>query len=199
MSETSETSVVTESFKGVQDELAKDRNRFAVPKLERIIVNVGLGSRKDDKAYKEMVLGSLALITGQKASVRAARKSIAGFKLREGQEIGASVTLRGRRMQDFFYRLVHVAMPRIRDFRGISPKGFDGQGNFSVGIKEHTVFPEISFEDVSQAHPLGITIVTTADDDNEAFDLLKRLGFPFAEGRPKQRGGKHGKQSKDKK
>ncbi|MDP4000134.1 MAG: 50S ribosomal protein L5 [bacterium] len=192
----SETSVVTESFKGVQDELAKDQNRFAVPKLERIIVNVGLGSRKDDKAYKEMVLGSLALITGQKASVRAARKSIAGFKLREGQEIGASVTLRGRRMQDFFYRLVHVAMPRIRDFRGVSPRGFDGHGNFSVGIKEHTVFPEIAFEDVSQAHPLGITMVTTADDDDEAFDLLKRLGFPFAEGRPKQRGGK---QRKDKK
>lgn len=180
-------STVTEAFRTVQDELAKDRNRFAVPKLDRIIVNVGLGSRKDDKAYKEMVRQSLALITGQKPSVRAARKSIAGFKLREGQEIGAAVTLRGRRMQDFFYRLVHVAMPRIRDFRGVSPRGFDGHGNFTVGIKEHTVFPEISFEDVSQAHPLGITIVTTADGDHEAFDLLKRLGFPFAEGQPKQR------------
>ena len=183
-------SVVTESFQGVQDELAKDRNRYAVPKLKQIVVNVGMGSRKDDKGYKEMVQQSLATITGQKPSVRAARKSIAGFKLREGQEIGAKVTLRGKRMQEFFYRLVHIAMPRIRDFRGVSPQGFDGQGNFTVGIKEHTVFPEIAFEDVSQAHPLGITMVTTADDDNEAFDLLKRLGFPFAEGKPKQRKGK---------
>lgn len=180
-------SAVTESFRGVQDELAKERNRFAVPKLDRIVVNVGFGGRKDDKGYKEMVLQSLATITGQKASVRAARKSIAGFKLRDGQEIGAAVTLRGKRMQDFFYRLVHVAMPRIRDFRGVSPQGFDGHGNFTVGIKEHTVFPEISFEDVSQAHPLGITMVTTTDDDTQAFDLLKRLGFPFAEGQPKQR------------
>ncbi|HEY8109179.1 MAG TPA: 50S ribosomal protein L5 [Patescibacteria group bacterium] len=183
-------SVVKESFQGVRAELAKDRNRFSVPKLDRIVVNVGTGGRKDDKAYKEMVLASLATITGQKASIRTARKSIAGFKLREGQEIGATVTLRGGRMQDFFYRLVHIAMPRIRDFRGVSPRGFDGNGNFTIGIKEHTVFPEISFEDVSQAHPLGITMVTTTDDDLKAFDLLKRLGFPFAEGQPKQRKGK---------
>ncbi len=176
--------VVRESFKTVSDELAKERNQMAVPRLERVVVNVGTGSRKDDKAYKEMVAESLVKITGQKPAITVARTSIAGFKLREGQEIGAKVTLRGRRMEDFFYRLVHIALPRVRDFRGVSPKGFDGHGNFSLGLREHTVFPEVSAEDISQAHPLGITIVTTTDDDAEAFDLLKRLGFPFAEGRP---------------
>ncbi|MDP9212060.1 MAG: 50S ribosomal protein L5 [bacterium] len=174
--------VVKESFKTVSDELAKEQNRMAVPRLGRIVVNVGTGSRKDDKAYKEMVVESLVRITGQKPAVTKARTSIAGFKLREGQEIGAKVTLRGGRMEDFFYRLVHIALPRVRDFRGVSPKGFDGHGNFSLGLREHTVFPEVSSEDISQAHPLGITIVTTTDDDAEAFDLLKRLGFPFAEG-----------------
>lgn len=179
--------MVRESFSKVRDEMSQDRNKFAAPRIERVIVNVGLGSRKDDKGYKEMVGQSLAQITGQKPAPRTARKSIAGFKLREGQEIGASVTLRGRRMQDFFYRLVHIAMPRIRDFRGVSPQGFDGHGNFTIGIKEHTVFPEISFEDDSQAHPLGITVVTSTEDDQEAFDFLKRLGFPFSEGKPKEK------------
>ncbi len=176
-------SAVRESFQTVHRDLAKKKNPMAVARVARIVVNVGIGSRKDDKAYKELVLDSLATITGQKASIMKARKSIAGFKLREGQEIGAKVTLRGRRMEEFLYRLIHIALPRVRDFRGVSPKGLDGHGNFSIGLREHTVFPEISFDDVSHAHPLGITIVTTADDDAEAFDLLKRLGFPFAEGR----------------
>ena len=159
-------------------------NRFEVPRLDKITVNVGMGLAKDDSAYGELVVASLKQITGQQPVVTKARASIAGFKLREGQDVGAKATLRGRRMEDFFYRLVHIVLPRVRDFRGLSKKGFDGHGNYSLGIKEHTVFPEISYEDVSRTHPLQITITTTGDSDEEAFVLLKKLGFPFVEDLP---------------
>jgi large subunit ribosomal protein L5 len=176
------SNALKEQYETVAAELMKQwqkSNRLEIPRLEKIVVNVGFGSHKDDKAYKELVQNSLARITGQQPVVTAARLSIAGFKLREGQEIGAKVTLRGRRMEDFCYRLVNIVLPRVRDFRGLSPQAFDGHGNYSIGLREHTVFPEISYEDVTQTHPLEITVVTTTDSDDEARELLARLGFPF--------------------
>ena len=159
-------------------------NLFEVPRLDKIVINVGMGLAKEDSGYRDLVVESLKLITGQQPVVTKARASIAGFKLREEMEIGAKVTLRGQRKEDFFYRLVHIVMPRIRDFRGVSKKGFDGHGNYTLGLREHTVFPEIPVDDVSRTHPLQVTITTTTDSDEEAFVLLKRLGFPFIEDLP---------------
>lgn len=174
-------SALTEQYQQVAGELAKewDRNLMAVPKLEKIVVNVGIGSQKDDKTYKDFVVDSITRITGQRPVVRTARLSIAGFKLREGMEVGVKTTLRGERMEDFFYRLVHVVLPRVRDFRGLSLKSFDGQGNYSLGLTEHTVFPEISADDVTRTHPMEVTIVTSATTDDDARELFTRLGFPF--------------------
>lgn len=177
-----------EQYEKVATDLMKEwqkPNKLQIPRLEKIVVNVGYGNHKDDKAYKEAVLENLAQITGQKPVVTKARLSIAGFKLREGQEIGAKVTLRGKRMQDFCYRLVNIVLPRVRDFRGLPADSFDGRGNYSIGLREHTVFPEISYEDVSQTHPLEITVVTTTESDEEASELLARLGFPFQGREPK--------------
>lgn len=154
-------------------------NAYAIPRIDKVVVNVGIGSHKDDKTYKETVVENLAQITGQRPIVVQARASIAGFKLREGQDVGAKVTLRGTRAQDFFYRLVHIVLPRVRDFRGLPRKGFDGHGNYTIGLPEHTVFPEISESDASQTHPLEITIVTTGDSDDAASDVFAKLGFPF--------------------
>lgn len=174
--------MLKEAYEKVAGELQQEwgkKNRYEIPRLEKIIVNVGMGRAKDESGYKDVVVESLGQITGQRPIVTKARLSIAGFKLRDGQEIGAKVTLRGHRMEDFLARLIHVVLPRVRDFRGLSPKSFDGHGNYSLGITEHTVFPEISYEDVSATHPLEVTIVTTSDGDDEARVLLKRLGFPF--------------------
>lgn len=164
-------------------------NKLEIPRLSKIVVNVGYGNHKDDKAYKEAVVANLTQITGQKPIVTKARLSIAGFKLREGQDIGAKVTLRGKRMQDFCYRLVNIVLPRVRDFRGLPADAFDGHGNYSIGLREHTVFPEISYEDVNQTHPLEITVVTTAKDDKESAEVLARLGFPFQGREPKEEHG----------
>lgn len=155
------------------------KNLYEIPRLQKIIINVGMGQAHEDKAYRDLVVDSLAQITGQRPVTTKARQSIAGFKIREDMEIGAKVTLRGRRMEDFFTRLVHIVLPRVRDFRGLPKQGFDGHGNYSLGLTEHTVFPEISYEDVTRTHPLQITIVTSADTDDEAYEVLKRLGFPF--------------------
>jgi large subunit ribosomal protein L5 len=176
------SNALKEQYAKVATDLMKEwdkPNKLQIPRLDKIVVNVGYGNHKDDKAYKEAVLANLAQITGQKAIVTKARLSIAGFKLREGQDIGAKVTLRGKRMQDFCYRLVNIVLPRVRDFRGLPADSFDGHGNYSIGLKEHTVFPEISYEDVNQTHPLEITVVTTSDSDTEAAEVLHRLGFPF--------------------
>lgn len=173
-----------EDYAKVAADLQKDwgkGNRLEIPRLDKIVINVGMGRAHGDDNYKQAVLDSLAQITGQRPVVTKARKSIAGFKLRDGMEIGAKATLRGRRMEDFFSRLVHVVLPRVRDFRGLPKKGFDGHGNYSVGITEHTVFPEISYEDVTATHPLQAVIVTTAKTDDEAYRVLKGLGFPFLE------------------
>lgn len=179
---TATPSVFRKEYVKVADELKSQwqkRNRYEVPKLCKIVVNVGMGKAHEDSGYRDLVIESLTHITGQRPAVTHARKSIAAFKLRAGMEVGAKVTLRGRRMEDFFTRLVHIVLPRVRDFRGLSRQGFDGHGNYSLGLTEHTVFPEISSADVTRTHPLEASIVTTARDDDEAYEVLKRLGFPF--------------------
>ncbi len=147
--------------------------------LEKIVVNIGTGKFKDDSKYLESAAEDLQVITGQKAAVRAAKKAIAGFKLRAGDPVGLMVTLRGKRMRDFFGKLVNIVLPRLRDFHGVSRKSFDGSGNYSLGIEEHTVFPEIDPNKVGKIKGLEVTIVTTAKTDEEGQELLEKLGMPF--------------------
>lgn len=154
-------------------------NPMEVPKLEKIVVNMGIGEAIADRKQIEDAVTELATITGQKPKVNTARKSIAGFKLREGQAVGVSVTLRGDRMWEFFDRLLAIAIPRIRDFRGLNPQSFDGRGNYTFGVNEQLIFPEIDFDDVSTTRGMDITIVTTAGDNESARALLDAFGFPF--------------------
>ena len=153
-------------------------NVMEVPRVTKVVVNMGVGEAIKDGKLLEGAVGDLSVITGQKPLVTKARKSIAGFKLREGQQIGAKVTLRGDRMWEFLDRLLTLALPRIRDFRGL-PTTFDGRGNYTFGLTEQLVFPEIDYDQVSKVRGMDITIVTTAEDDDEARVLLKALGFPF--------------------
>lgn len=155
-------------------------NRMRVPRLEKIVVNAGVGDAIRDGKLLDAVLEDLATITGQKAAVTRARKSIANFKLRAGMPIGAKVTLRGNRMWEFVDRLLATALPRIRDFRGLNPEAFDGGGNFTIGVTEQLIFPEIDYDKVVKVRGMDITVVTTAEDDDEARALLRALGFPFA-------------------
>jgi large subunit ribosomal protein L5 len=154
-------------------------NTHEIPKLEKIVVNVGLGEAVKQPKLLDSVVTELGLITGQRAVRTRAKKSISNFGLREGQEIGASVTLRGARMWEFLDRLLNVAMPRIRDFRGVNTRSFDGRGNFSLGLKEQVIFPEINYDQVEQVHGLDITFVTSTPRDDQAFALLRELGMPF--------------------
>ncbi len=154
-------------------------NIMAVPRLEKITVNMGIGEAVSDKKTLEAAQQELALITGQKPAVTRARKSIAGFKVREGWPIGCKVTLRGARMYEFLDRLIHVAIPRIRDFRGFSPKGFDGRGNYSLGVREQIIFPEIDYDKTDAVRGMDITLTTTAKTDAEARALLGEFNFPF--------------------
>lgn len=168
--------------KQVRGELQKKfsyTNPMQLPRLEKIVLNMGLGDAVRDRKIVDGAVEELTAIAGQKAVATAAKKSIAGFKLRDGMKIGAKVTLRGDRMYEFLDRLVNIAMPRIRDFRGISQKSFDGRGNYSMGIKEHIVFPEINYDKISQIHGLDITIVTTANTNEEALELLRGFNMPF--------------------
>jgi large subunit ribosomal protein L5 len=155
-------------------------NVMQVPRLEKIVVNMGIGDAVKDGRLLEAALEDLTIITGQKPVVTKARKSIAGFKLREGMAIGAKVTLRGDRMWEFYDRLVSLALPRIRDFRGMSLRAFDGHGNYTMGVTEQLIFPEIDYDKVAQVRGMDITIVTTASTDDEARSLLIALGFPLA-------------------
>lgn len=157
----------------------KYRNRMEVPALEKIIVNVGLGEAIQNPKAVDTVQKELSLITGQWPVLRKARKSIASFKLREGMTIGCKVTLRRNNMYHFLDKLINVALPRVRDFRGISPRGFDGRGNFSMGIKEQIIFPEINYDQVEKIRGMNVTVVTTAKTDEEARELLSQLGMPF--------------------
>lgn len=155
------------------------KNTMQVPRLERIVLNVGMGEALQNVKLLESAVTELTQVTGQKPVVTRAKKAIAGFKLRKGLPIGAKVTLRGKRMHEFFDRLVSVALPRIRDFRGVSTKSFDGRGNYTLGLKEQLTFPEIKYDDVASIHGMDITIVTTAERNDEARSLLAHLGMPF--------------------
>ena len=150
-----------------------------VPKLEKIVVNVGVGEAAHDSKYIEAAANDLETITGQKPVITKAKKSIAGFKLREGQNIGTKVTLRGENMYNFMEKLIRVALPRVRDFRGINPKAFDGFGNYTLGIKEQLIFPEIDYDNVLKIRGMDIVFVTTAKTNEEALELLKGFGMPF--------------------
>lgn len=151
-----------------------------IPKLDKIVVNVGAGEAKDNAKAIDAIVRDLGIITGQKALVCRARKSVANFKLREGMPIGAKVTLRGERMYEFLDRLFNVALPRVRDFRGINADSFDGRGNYSMGLKEQLIFPEIDYDKVDKVRGMDITFVTTAATDEEARELLTLMGAPFA-------------------
>lgn len=155
------------------------KNRFQVPRLEKIVINVGLGEASQNAKLLEAAMGELAAITGQKPVITRARKAIANFKLRKGMAIGCMVTLRGERMYEFFERLVNVALPRVRDFKGVSDRSFDGRGNYSLGIREQIIFPEIDLDKVEKVHGLTVCIGTTARTDAEARSLLQELGMPF--------------------
>lgn len=154
-------------------------NSMQIPAIEKIVLNMGLGEAVQNPKIVEKAAAELTLIAGQKAVITKARKSIATFKLREGMPIGARVTLRRDKMYDFFSKLVNIALPRVRDFRGVSPKAFDGRGNYSLGITEHIIFPEVDYDKIDKIRGLNITIVTSAKTDDEGLALLKMLGMPF--------------------
>jgi large subunit ribosomal protein L5 len=154
-------------------------NVMQIPKLEKIVVNMGVGEASQNQRAMDGAMEDLARITGQKPQLRRARKSVAGFKIREGMPVGARVTLRGERMWEFLDRLISIALPRVRDFRGISPRSFDGRGNFALGLREQLIFPEISYDSIDATRGLDVAVVTTAETDEEARELLRLLGMPF--------------------
>ena len=177
------TPYLQERYKGqVTEALSKQfgyDNVMELPRLEKIVVNMGVGDAKDDAKLMDAAVADLATITGQKPAIRKSRKAIANFKIREGQAIGCMVTLRGERMWEFMHRLIHVALPRIRDFQGIPDKSFDGRGNYSLGIREQIIFPEINIDNVVKTRGMDITFVTSAKTDDEARSLLRELGLPM--------------------
>jgi len=154
-------------------------NPMAIPKLDKIVVNMGVGKATQDKAILESAVDTLSKITGQRPATTLAKTSVSGFRLREGNEIGCKVTLRGRRMFEFLDRLVSIALPRIRDFRGLNPNSFDGHGNYSLGLAEQVVFPEVDADKIHHTHGMDVTIVTTAKSDDQARELLRLFGVPF--------------------
>jgi large subunit ribosomal protein L5 len=154
-------------------------NVMEIPRLEKIVVNMGVGEAVQDRKMIDSAMDELTLITGQKPKMNRSRKSIANFKVREGMPVGASVTLRGARMWEFFDRLLAIAIPRVRDFRGLNPKSFDGRGNYTFGVTEQLIFPEVDFDQVSSTRGMDITICTTATNDEHARALLDAFGFPF--------------------
>ncbi len=156
-------------------------NVMMIPRLEKVVVNVGLGEAVQNAKALDAAVGDIAAITAQKPVITRAKKSIATFKIREGMPIGCKVTLRGERMWDFLEKLMYVALPRVRDFRGVSPKAFDGRGNYALGLKEQLIFPEIDYDKIDKIRGMDIIVVTTAKTDEEAKALLKGLGMPFAE------------------
>lgn len=158
-------------------------NSYQIPRLEKVVVNVGLGDGAQNAKLFDAGVQELEAITGQKATITRATKSIAGFKIRQGMPIGAKVTLRGDRMYDFIAKLTGVVLPRIRDFRGLDPRGFDGRGNYNLGLKDQLVFPEINYDQVQRARGMNITIVTSGRTDMEARALMNQLGFPFRKGK----------------
>jgi large subunit ribosomal protein L5 len=165
--------------RGRMTEQFKYKNPMQVPRLDKVVLNMGIGEGVNDRKKVESAAADLSLIAGQKAVITKSRKSIATFKLREGQAIGCKVTLRKGRMYDFVDRLVNIALPRVRDFRGLNPKSFDGRGNYTIGIREHIIFPEIDYDKVAEVWGMDIVVCTTADNDDEARALLAAFNFPF--------------------
>src|ERR687884_1326410 len=157
-------------------------NVMQVPRLEKIVINMGVGEAAQNSRALDSAMDDLARITGQKPQLRRARKSIAGFKIREGMPVGARTTLRGERMWEFLDRLISIALPRVRDFRGVSPASFDGRGNYAIGLREQVIFPEISYDSIDATRGLDVAIVTTTESDEEARELLRLLGMPFRQG-----------------
>ncbi len=155
------------------------QNPMRIPKVEKIVVNMGVGEAVQNSRAMDGAMEDLAKITGQKAQIRRSRKSIAGFKIRDGMPIGAKVTLRGERMWEFLDRLISIALPRVRDFRGINPNSFDGRGNFALGFREQLIFPEISYDSIDATRGMDVAVVTTAETDEEGRELLRLLGMPF--------------------
>ncbi len=167
----------------VRDALVKKfgyKNIMEIPKIEKIVINMGVGEAKENAKALESAVKDMEIITGQKAVITKAKKSIANFKIREGVAIGCKTTLRGEKMYEFLDRLVNLALPRVRDFRGVNPNGFDGRGNYSLGIKEQLIFPEIEYDKVDKVRGMDVCIVTTARTDEEARELLKLFSMPFA-------------------
>lgn len=172
--------------KKYQEEIAPEllkkhafKSKMQIPKMEKIVINVGVGDGHTNPKALESAVETLAAITGQQPVKTKAKQSIAGFKLREGMNIGCMVTLRGRLMYEFLDRLINIALPRVRDFKGLSPKGFDGRGNYNMSVREQIIFPEIQFDKIFKIHGMNITMVTSSASDAEAFDLLKGLGMPY--------------------
>ncbi len=155
------------------------KNVMQIPRLEKVIINMGVGEATQDAKLIDAAVKDLTAISGQKPVITKAKKSIAAFKVREGMPVGCKVTLRGERMYEFLDKLMNIALPRIRDFRGVSPKSFDGRGNYSLGLREQLIFPEINYDNVDKVRGMDVVIVTTANSDEEAFELLKLLGMPF--------------------
>ena len=155
------------------------KNKMAVPKIEKIVINMGVGEAKENRKILDSAISDLTIIAGQKPVITKAKKSVAAFKIREGMPIGCKVTLRGSRMYDFADRLINLALPRVRDFRGVNPNAFDGRGNYSLGIKEQLIFPEIEYDKVDKVRGMDIIFVTTAKTDEEARELLTLFGMPF--------------------
>ena len=169
----------SEDVKAAMKEKFGYKNDMMVPRLHKIVLNMGVGEASHNSKIADTIEGQLSKIAGQKAVVTKAKKSIASYKLREGMPVGAMVTLRGERMYDFLQKLICVVLPRIRDFRGISPKSFDGRGNYTLGLKEQALFPEITYEEVDLVKGMNVSIITTANTDDEARELLHLLGMPF--------------------
>lgn len=156
------------------------KNVMQIPKLDKVVINVGCGEAKDNPKALDNIIDELALITGQKGVITTAKKSVSNFKLRAGNKIGAKVTLRGDKMYEFVYKFFNIALPRVRDFKGINPNSFDGRGNYACGLKEQLIFPEIEYDKIEKIRGMDICFVTTANTDEEARELLKLLGAPFA-------------------
>ena len=171
---------LTEAVPALQQKFGY-KNVMQIPRLEKIVINMGLGDCKDNAKALENAVSELTQIAGQKPQVTQAKKSIANFKVREGMNVGAKVTLRGERMEQFMDKLVNIALPRVRDFRGVSTKAFDGRGNYALGIKEQLIFPEIEYDKVEKIRGMEMIFVTTAKTDEEAKELLRLLGMPFAQ------------------
>lgn len=174
-----------EKYLALKPELQKDleiQNVMQVPQIDKIIISVGAGFAMKDNKLIQSIEDTITAIAGQKASTVIAKKSVAGFKVREGMPVGVRVTLRGEKMYNFLDRLISIALPRVKDFRGVPRNGFDGRGNYNFGLQEQLIFPEISYDSVMQIHGMNITVVTTADSDKAGFTLLEKMGMPFTKG-----------------